>query len=117
VPLVKEAQSEVGRLPELVRFTRHRVVLERWERDRLERQLLARELCKPKDTRIYFAWEDEFGARRWLFCDDSVVLAVPGHPWEQHPADGTPHDAKVATLAIQTARLFSEGELQRAPKP
>jgi hypothetical protein len=111
--LVKEAQIEVGHLPELVRFTRHRVVLERWEKQRLEAQEAARAKCGAGEKpAIYFAYEDEFGTRRWLFCDESVVIAPVGKTWEREPAD-----PKKATLWIQTARLFSEARLLKAPKP
>lgn len=111
--LVKEAHVEVAQLPQLVRFTRHRVVLERWEKERVEAELAAKTKCaKAKSPFIYFAFEDEFGTRRWLFCDESVVIAPAGKTWEREPAD-----PKKATLWIQTARLFSEAQLLRAPKP
>lgn len=117
--LVKEAHSEVGRLPELVRFARHRVALERWEKDRLDRATKARESCNGASSadRIYFAWEDEFGARHWLFCDDGAVLAPPGKAWEHQPPEGKARDPKHATMCIQAARLFPEKDLARAPKP
>jgi len=54
---------------------------------------------------------------RWLFCDESVVLAPPGKPWEHQPPPGTPHDAKRATMWIQAARLHPEKSLLHAPKP
>lgn len=111
--LVKEARTEVGQLPELVRFTRHRVVLERWEADRMKAQATARETCKKSDKPvIYFAYEDEFGTRRWLFCDDSLVIAPAGKTWEREPKD-----PKKATLWIQTARLHADGQMSKAPKP
>ncbi len=110
--LVKEARVEVGQLPQLVKFTRHRVVLERWEAERVKSQAEARAKCsKGNGPVIYFAHEDEFGTRRWLFCDDSVVVAPVGKTWEREPAD-----LKKATLWIQTARLFAEGQMVKAPK-
>jgi hypothetical protein len=111
--LVKEARVEVGQLPDLVRFTRHRVVLDKWEAERVKAQVAARAGCKKSDKPlIYFAWEDEFGTRRWLFCDDSSVVAAAGKTWEREPKD-----AAKATLWIQTARLYSEGQVLKAPKP
>jgi hypothetical protein len=120
LPLAKDAKAQLERLPDLVRFAKHRVVIERWEKDRLDQVARARAACrgaKPAETRIYFAYEDEFGARRWLLCDESVVLAPPGKAWEHLPSPGAPHDLKRATQCIQAARLFSEGSMLHAPKP
>ena len=111
--LVKEAHLEVGQLPELIRFTRHRVLLDRWEKDRDEAELVAKAKCvKAPAPFIYFAYDDEFGTRRWLFCDDTMVIAPVAKPWERSPAD-----PKKATLWIQTARLYSDGQLMKAPRP
>lgn len=110
--LVKEARVEVGQLPALVKFTRHRVALERWESERVKSEAEARAKCGQGTAPvIYFAYEDEFGTRRWLFCDDSVVIAPPGKTWVREPAD-----PKKAALWILTARLFAEQQLVRAPK-
>lgn len=118
--LVKEAQVEVGQLPQLIRFTRHRVALERWEAERAQAQRTARAGCKQGKGAsgvIYFAWQDEFGTRRWAFCDDGVVVAPAGKPWSHQPADGAPEDAKVASTCIQIARLHAEALLVKAPVP
>jgi hypothetical protein len=112
--LVKEARNEVGQLGDLVRFTRHHVVLDKWEQERVKAQAAARANCSKSSAKpvIYFAYEDEFSTRRWLFCDDSTVIAPPGKTWERDPAD-----PKKATLFIQTARLHADGQMLKAPKP
>ncbi|MEW5740984.1 MAG: hypothetical protein AB1938_18835 [Myxococcota bacterium] len=120
VPLVKEARAEVGRLPELIRFVKHRVALDKWEKHRAEALDAARSTCqgaKPTEPTIFFAWEDEFAVRHWLFCDDSEVVAPPAKPWLHLPKAGAKADPKQATLSIQAARLFPEAKLLRAPKP
>ncbi|MFO0595721.1 MAG: hypothetical protein U0228_10460 [Myxococcaceae bacterium] len=116
--LLAEAKDEVGRLPELAAFTKKRVKLERWERDRAEAEAAAQATCKgskPTELRIYFAWQDEFGVRRWKFCDGAVVEARPTKPWDYLVPEGAKSDPKRATLGIQTARLHPEAQVLRAP--
>jgi hypothetical protein len=111
--LVKEAHMEVDQLPQLIRFTQHRVDVERWEKERDEAEEVAKAKCvKAPEPFIYFAYEDEFGTRKWLFCDDTEVIARAGKTWERNP----PFPAK-ATLWIQTARLHPEAQILKAPKP
>ncbi|GMU61496.1 MAG: hypothetical protein AMXMBFR34_32590 [Myxococcaceae bacterium] len=119
-PLVKEARQEVARLPELIRFVKHRVALDKWEKQRLEALEPARAACKgtkPGEPSVFFAWEDEFGTRHWLFCDGGEVLAPPAKTWLHQPKDGAKADPRVASMSIQAARLYPEARLLRAPKP
>ncbi|MFT3713334.1 MAG: hypothetical protein QM817_37235 [Archangium sp.] len=116
--LMPEAKDEVGRLEELARFTKKRVAVEKWEKQRVEAEALAIETCKgvkAADAKISFAWQDDLGVRRWKFCDGSSVEAAPNKPWDYLPPEGKPRDAKRATLCIQTARLHPETAMLKAP--
>lgn len=116
--LLPEAKNEIGRLEELARFTRKRVAVEKWEKQRVEAELLAAETCKgvkAAEAKIALAWMDDLGVRRWKFCDGARVEAVPNKPWDYVPPEGKPRDAKRATLSIQTARTYPESAMLKAP--
>ena len=119
--LVTRAKQDVPRLPELAKFTRHRVKVEKWLVQRDERREAAKASCsgvKPGAPTIYFAQEDEFGTRTFEFCDGAQVTSAPGSaPWKYTPVEDAGRDAKVATLRIQHAKLFPAAQLVVAPKP
>ncbi|MGV3622409.1 MAG: hypothetical protein ACO1OB_16445 [Archangium sp.] len=116
--LVTRAKVDVPRLPELARFTRHRVKLDTWEKQRDAQRDAARSSCSPTKSEPFFAQEDEFGLRTFEFCDGGMVAAPPGTaPWHYTPADDAGRDAKTTTMRIQQAKLFPAAQVLVAPKP
>jgi hypothetical protein len=106
--LANEAGVELGKLPGLIRFTRHRVALDRWERRRAEAEQRARIDCREGKSKpqVYFAWEDEFQARHWAFCDGSRVDSAPAKDFEFVAPLGAAKDSDHATASIQMANFF-----------
>lgn len=117
--LVTRAKVDVPRLPELAKFTRHRVKLDKWEKQRDAQRDAARSGCDAKgEPKIFFAQEDEFGTRLFEFCDSGIVTAPPGSaPWNYTPPDDAGRDPKTTTMRIQNARLFPAAQVLVAPKP
>ncbi len=115
--LVKEASAELARIPELIRFAKHRAEVERWEKQRAALQQSARETCKGKKGKvpaIYFAFQDELQTRVWMFCDGTEVRAPAGKPFEVQPAQ--PNDGLESAAYIQAARFHSESATSKAPQ-
>lgn len=111
--LVKEAHLELDKMPELVRFARHRGEVERWDKDRAAKQERAKETCPPEAAKpiVYFAWQDEYGTRVWQFCDGVVVRAPVRKPFEVEPAA-----TKQAPSYVQAARSYPELAILKAPQ-
>ena len=113
-----EAEAELVKLPGLIRFTRHRIALERWERQRSEAEQRALVDCqeRKKEPHVYFAWEDEFQVRHWAFCDGSRVDSAPAKNYEFVAALGAEKDSDQATANIQTAKFFPASQILQAPR-
>ena len=117
--LTNEAEVELGKLPGLIRFTRHRIALEKWERKRSEAEQRALAGCEERKTEphVYFAWEDEFQVRHWAFCDGSRVDSAPAKNYEFVAPLGAEKDSDQATESIQTAKVFPASQILQAPRP
>lgn len=117
--LMARAKVDVPRLPELAKFTRHRVKLDKWEKQRDAQRDAARAGCDGKgEPKLFFAQEDEFGTRLFEFCDGGIVTAPPGSaPWNYTPPDDAGRDPKTTTMRIQNAKLFPAAQVLVAPRP
>ncbi len=109
--LVPEAQTELSKLPELMRFTRHRGAVERFEKDRAARQKKAKDGCAKPTATIYFSYQDEYRTRFWLFCDGAQVKAAADKTFE---AEGG--DPKQMPAYIRAARFHPDTALLKAPQ-
>lgn len=114
--LVQEAETELAKLPELMRFTRHRAAVERWEKDRAAKQQKAKEGCAKPSPAIYFAYQDEYGTRFWLFCDGAVVHAAVDKTFAVDPGGSPAQDPKRAPEYIREARFQADATLLKAPQ-
>lgn len=118
VPLVDAAKKEVTRLPELAQFVKHRVALEKWEKQRDARREENRARCAGKQGEevVFFAAADEFGTRTWEFCDGGVVVApLTASQWHVRTVDDAGRDAKRDIVRIQRAKLFPSNEVMVPP--
>lgn len=78
--------------PKLVAYVRAREARADWIRDRPAQEIKAKEVCEPKPKKgelvLYYAWRDDEGKTRFLFCDGAIMTTDKAGATEFVPPPG-----------------------------
>lgn len=88
--LIGATRARFERSKQLAAYVSAREARKQWLRDRPAEELRAKEVCEPKSRAVvlYYAWRDEAGKSRFLFCDGATMISDPTGATEFTPPSG-----------------------------
>ncbi|MBL8950413.1 MAG: hypothetical protein JNK82_06530 [Myxococcaceae bacterium] len=113
---VERRRQELGRLYERARAVRQR---DAWERGINAERSAARRECPSRSPqpRVFFAWRDDEGVTRWLFCDGVSVEQTPqGSPVLLEP-ETRGRQRFTEAQYLDAVRSYPAARVSAAPAP
>lgn len=117
--LVRDVRARLESVPRELEKARAAHALEAWRKQRLSSQEAARQTCPSRTPkpRVYYAWVDEAGVTRWLFCDGAQATQEGGGEVhvEHAPAELVRGRRPTSAAYLAAAKAWPEASIERPP--